>query len=344
MSLYSIAKKTRMVLQAKGWSQERLAREAEVTTRHIYNLLHAPDEKRRVVPKGAAIVERLFDELYPSPVPARLATLYGEVERIAWLKRNKARCQDELAASVAHWLRTFAFFVPPPEATADDLFVAHLLRGHTYFAAVFDVSLADDHELAGLFAAERRGVYMAEAIDGFRSAVRLLDLDRQSPQARDRYRLPWSTAVGNLGAAIYMGYARKLVPGLGLDDVKACFATPEHDVGAALGYLHAVDPKDARVPFNMCCWSSVLADEAGCRAWFARLVAADPVFADVGRRHHWMARSMRDDPDFAFLIRTVLPGAAAVPAGAATPNSATSSAATLNATTVVNAPTTANAA
>ena len=100
-----------------------------------------------------------------------------------------------------------------------------------------------------------------------------------------------------------MGWSKKLSPELTLDKVKRVFK--ENRVADASMFLYSVDPKDARIAFNMSCWCSVFEDAQGSREWFARLVAADAVFLDVQTKHHWMSKAMADDPDFAFLVQTI---------------------------------------
>jgi len=306
MCLYSLKTKTRMVLHRLGWSQERLAREAGVTTRQIYNLLNGADEKRRVIPKGAECIERLFNECYPDPVPKDLRFLSDRIHRIAWLKANRRRYREEFLDQIAYWLNVFRLFKTADHANREEQFVHCALRGHVYFAAACDVSrLEKDHEHAALFAVSRKPEYMRKAIDAFQGAARYFAFAIQPVHMRARYQLFWATTMCNLGVGIFMAWSQNLIPSLTLDGVKGAFA--EYGVAEAMDYLYQVDPKDASVPFNMSCWSSVLEDAKGCKQWFDRLVEAEPALHDCTRKLEWMNRSIAEDPDFAYLIKIVAP-------------------------------------
>jgi hypothetical protein len=312
MSLYALSTKTRMVMQAKRWSQERLARECGVTARQIYILLYGPPPKRCASPRGADVIERLFSALYPDPVPAHLRRLSDRMHEIAWLKSNKVRERDRLADVIALWLDAFESLPVPADATREEKFVHSALRGHVYFAAACDVAPFEaGHEHAALFAADRKPEYVRKAIAAFRDAARFFAFSSQPRHVRERYRLLWATTMLNLGVSIYRAWDDKLDAALTLQDVKQAFA--EHEVGEAAGYLYEVDPKDAIVPFNMCLWCSVLQDAEGCRQWFDRLVKVQPALREPTCKLEWMRRPMSEAPNFAFLIETVAaPVAAAV--------------------------------
>jgi hypothetical protein len=299
MSLYSIADMTRMVMHHKKWSQERLRAEIRVSTRQVYKLLNSPECKFRRMPKGAKQIEEIFFSIYANPTPASLRPLTDAIDKVAWLKRNKKKkgSQEALAKEVAHWLMTFSFFAMPDHLTAEGQFAYFTLQGHVYFALACDVQRDVVPEVTDILDSVTDQEAWKRAVAAFEKALQCLNLPTQRHHMQKKYRHVFASAAFNLGAAAFMAY-KAGVPGLTREKVAELFDT---HVRNACEFFYDADPLDPRAPYNMTCWFSYLEDLDGCRTWFARLIEADPAFADVHTCHAFMRRPMDADPDFGFL-------------------------------------------
>jgi hypothetical protein len=300
MGLYSIADMIRMILHHKGWTLERLRIEIGVSVRQRYKLQHLPEFKFRGIPKGAKQIQDIFLKIYPDPAPASVRPLAHAIEKIAWLKRNKRRkgCPKAMAIEVAHWLTTLNLFVEPRSLTEEERFTYHSLKGHVYFALASDVDPEAEPEVADVLRSINAQEAWSRAAIAFEQAFSCMNFNGPQRELKQRYRHVLASAALNLGASAFMAY-RAGVPEFTRERVVSLFN--DHVRGACEFFYHA-DPHDPRAPFNMTAWFSHLEDLDGCRTWFARLIKADPEFADVNTTHAFMRRPMSEDPDFAFLI------------------------------------------
>jgi hypothetical protein len=299
--IYSLSDMIRMIMHNRNWTYGRLAIEIGTSERYLYDLRNEPEGSFQKIPKGAAEIARLFREIFPNPIPLDLRHLSNAAEKIQWLRRrkNQPKHRQALIVEVNHWVATFCSFETSAQASNIETFVYSNLEGHAFFVLAFDLSPTDFEEGSPVARISKQRA-LTRASDAFGRALR--HIDREARSTKRRYEYLSALAAFNIGAAKFMAYKAK-PHGEGLAHVKELFEGGDVDVVAACEFFNRVDPLDARVPYNMCCWFSVTEMFDPCALWYERLLHADKGFANLGYCPSWMSRPMSRDPDFRYLVK-----------------------------------------